>query len=181
MILWNVASKKIEARCAGEVFEFAPNERKKIYNPDIVNHLIFKLRDKGLTAIDEENSGPEAEKKALIDGLKSRWKTLDRVVRNYRTMNKEREANKMTAEAPTEQVQEAAEEASDILEKLKTLEAERYQKIEKYLSDEKTKRAVSEIEESEKIVETKGSFETEIRAKRPGRPRKDAIPSPGNS
>lgn len=180
MILWNVSSKKIEARYDGKVFEFAPNERKRILDLNIVNHLIFKLKSKGLAAIDEEERTPDNEKKSLIDALKERRRSLDFVVRNYRTMNKEREAQKLSAEAPSEAVIDAVEEIQEIDDQLKELLGDRLKKVEKYLNDNRSKEAQEEIENSEQLVETKGSFETEIREKRPGRPRKNAVSPAGN-
>lgn len=180
MILWNVAAKKIEGKYDGRVFEFAPNERKRIMEPDVYNHLIFKLRTRGLVMLDESDQTQESEKKALISGLKERWKILDFVVRNYQTMNKARESQKLAAEAPSDTVMDAAEEAADILEKLKTLEGERYQKVNAYLDDPRAKKIAASIEETKDTVETKGPFETEIKGKRPGRPRKDAHPLTAN-
>jgi hypothetical protein len=179
MILWNIAPKMIEARYDGRVFEFAPNERKRIDNQDICNHLIFKLKAKGLVSV-PEGIDPEAEKKVLIEGLKERWRTLDRVVRNHRTMNKERESNKMTAEAPSEAVIEASEECVNLLEKIKELEGERMSKVDAYLNDDRTRQAQATIDGQEQTVETTGSFSTTVGAKGKKGKRTDAVSSPAN-
>lgn len=173
MIAWNTASKKIESRYDGKVFEFAPNERKRILDQDTYNHLFFKLKIYGLVLMDELDANPEAEKKALRDGLKARWKTVDSVVRSFRTMNKDRESMKLSADSPSETVMDAAEEAASILEQLKDLDGELFKKVESYLSDERSKKIAAEIEENQPNVETKGAFETEIVKKRTGRPKKD--------
>lgn len=178
MILWNVSSKKIEARFDGKVFEFAPNERKKLFNPDVYNHLMFKLRDKGLAILNEENITPEEEKKVLIAGLRARWKSVDKIVRSHRTMNRELERNKLGAEPPSEAVIDAVEECEEILEKLKKLEGERNAKIENYLNDARTQKAAEQIKDSEETVETEGAFKTKLTGRRPGRPKKeDALSS----
>lgn len=179
MILWNVAPKMIEARYDGRVFEFAPNERKRIIDNDVCNHLIFKLKAKGLVQIPEDCNA-DGEKKALIDALKARWKSLDWIVRNHRTMNKEREAHKQTAEAPSEAVVEAAEEAQEILNKLDALQGGRISKVNEYLEDGRTARVAQEISESEEAVETKGQFQTRLKGRRPAKAKTSVVPSTSN-
>jgi len=179
MYVWNTASKKIEARFDGRIFEFAPNERKNIHNPDAVNHLYMKLEKYGLVLLNDGFS-QEDEKKALTDGLKKRWKMLDAKVRGYRTMNKEREAQKMSAEPPSEDIMNCAEEATELLEKMKSLDSDKMKKVEAYLNDDARKDSAESIQNSEQTIQTSGSFETTIGPRRPGRPRKDAAALAGN-
>lgn len=181
MILWNTSGKMIEGMHSGRVWEFAPNEQKKVHDPEVFNHLFFKLKSKGLVLLNEENLTDESKKKALIEGLKARWKSLDFVVRNYRTMNKDRESNKLAAEAPSETVMNCAEEAAEILETLKKLEGEKYKKVEAYLNDDRTKKMAENIADSEKTVETQGSFETKIAPKGSKKAQKSATPSTANT
>lgn len=172
MFAWNTSAKKIEARYDGKVFEFAPNEQKRIHNQDIINHLYMKLEKYGLVLVAEE-AGDDEKKKALLDGIKKRWKMLDSKIRGYRTMNKEREAQKLSAEPPSQDVIDSAEEASELLEKIKQLDSAKMSKVDAYLNDNATKEAEKSIQDSEQTIETSGSFETKIGPKR-GRPRKDA-------
>lgn len=175
MICWNVCDSKIETRYDGQVFEFAPNETKRILNPDVYNHLFFKLKAKGLVLVDETKDNPEYRKGLLIEGLRSRWETLDRVVRNFRTMNMEYKLKGMGEESPSRVVTDCILEASKILKKLKELETEKFNIVEDYLKDDNTVQAAKLINESEEKVETVGVFETKVTGKRPGRPKRESV------
>lgn len=168
MRIWNTASVKIEGRYDGKLFEFEPDQKQTVYDRDAYNHLFFKLEKYGIVLLPEDAT-KEEEKKLLIKGLKARWKTLDFIVRNYRTMNKDREAMKLASEAPSDTVMNSAEEAANLLERLKELEGEKYKKVEDYLNDDRTKKAAEAIAGSEQTVETKGSFETKVGGKRQGK------------
>lgn len=171
MILWNTAAKMIEGQHAGKIFEFAPNERKKIYDPDVYNHLFFAMEKYGLVLLNLEFT-PDEEKKALIKGLKARWKTKDAIVRNYQAVNKAHKSKDMPETPPSDNVIDASEEASEILAQLRELEGDRLKKVESYLKDDKTQKAIKNIEESEEgVVITEGHFETKLKGDRPGRSR----------
>jgi hypothetical protein len=156
-ILWNTSKKQITVMYDGKNNYFAPDEKKSLpYNMDYekayLNHLLFEGERFGLVELSEK-AGVEDIKKAYIKGVKARWRQMDFICRNYRTMNKEREAAKMSAELPSDYVAECAQEAKGLLSELKTLEAEKFKAVEDYLGDGETKKTQDLLDESERKVE----------------------------
>jgi len=157
VILWNTSKKKLEAMYDARPHYFAPDEKKQLsYNTDwdkaLVNHMLFYLEMFGLVQL-AENTTPADINKAYIKGVKNRWRQMDFMCRNFRAMNKEREANKMSSELPSDNVFEAAKEAKELLGELKKLEAEKFQAVDDYLNGDSGK-AQDLLDEGESKVET---------------------------
>jgi hypothetical protein len=169
MILWSTASKMIEGMHAGVTFCFAPNERKKFYDPDVYNHLFFAMERYGLVLLNEETLSAAEEKKALIKGLKAQWKQNDYLIRNYQAVNVALKAKNVPTVAPTDIVVEAAEANAELMKQLEALEGDRIKKVTDYLKDDKVEKAVKEIDKVEDDSKNDGSFESILKGKRPKR------------
>lgn len=160
MILWNTAKKKIEALYDARTHYFAPDEKKIFacnteFDRALVNHLIFHLEPLGLVAFDE-NASPEEVRAAYVKGVKNRWRQMDFLCRNFKEMNKEREANKMSSALPDDRIFEAAEEAKKLLAELRNLEAEKFKAVDDYLNDSQMEKAQELLSETESEVKTSG-------------------------
>jgi hypothetical protein len=159
-ILWNTSKKRIEATYDALPHHFAPDEKKILsfntdYDKALVNHMLFYLEMFGLVQLSERATSDEV-KKGYIKGVKNRWRQMDYLCRNFRTMNKEREASKMSAELPSDTVFEAAREAKELLAELRTLEAEKFKAVDDYLNDPNPGKAQDLLDESDQRVEVSG-------------------------
>lgn len=176
MVLWNTSKSTIETKFDGQPYIFAPGERKKIFDPVIVDHLIYKLEDYGLVSMaDDFNS--EVEKKAKIQGLRNRRKMLDFRVRNFRTMNKEREAMKLTVEPPSDLIIESVNEIEVVDKELEGILQAEYAKVDSYLKTKEMEDTEEKIDDLEESVESSGS---NIGIRKRGRPKKNAVSSSRN-
>lgn len=116
--LWNTSkTSRLETRFDGAVYEFLPNEKKSIYYQDIVNHLVYKLRDKGLVELPDDVK-PEEEKKQYIEGTKRRRHLLKDILVQYQTVNNERVAKNQGKIEPNELEVAAVKEIKFIEEEL---------------------------------------------------------------
>ena len=157
-ILWNTSKHQITVMYDGKNNHFAPDEKKSLpYNMDYekayVNHLIFEGERFGLVELSEKSTSQEDIKKAYTKGVKARWRQMDFLCRNFRTVNKEREAAKMSAELPSDIVVDAAEEAKELLAEIKTLEAKKFAAVDDYLNDGAVSKAQDLLDEADKKVE----------------------------
>jgi len=100
--LWNTSKiSAIESKFDGNIYEFEPNEKKPIYFKDVINHLIYKLMDKGLVELSDEIT-PEDEKKLYILGIKRRRSLLKDILVQYQTVNNERASKNLGKIEPNE-------------------------------------------------------------------------------
>ena len=157
MILWNTSKHKFSGQYDSKFHHFAPDEKKIFsFNTDwdkaLANHLLFQLECFGLVEISEKATGEDI-KKAYTKGVKARWRQMDSLCRNFRTMNKEREAAKMSADLPSDIVVEAASEAKQLLAEIKTLEADKFAAVDSYLNDDTTKKTQDMLDDTEHRVE----------------------------
>ena len=182
MILWNTCNRQIEGKYDGRIFVFAPKERKRLYDRVIIEHLSASMEMYGLVALGTKDGGDEftkeEEDKAYIQGVRNRWKYCDWIVRNWRAMNKEREAQKMSSAAPTKHEENCCLEAAEILEELNKIDGQKIDKMQAYLEDTKTAEAVKAMEENPDELETSG---LETRMPKRGRPRKNVDASAADS
>lgn len=152
MILWNTSRNTIESMYDGIPYRFTPGEKKKIFEPNIINHLIYKLEDYGLVQVSEEITKAEDLKKIEIQGLKNRQRCLDRIIRGWNTMNKEREAAKLSPAPPSDKLVEVCEELEEIEKKLLEASKDKIAIVNKHLNKDKEK-------ESFKNASDKGTIE----------------------
>jgi len=121
--LWNTSKvASLETRFDGNVYEFLPNEKKSIYYQDIVNHLVYKLRDKGLVELPDDVK-PEEEKKHYLSGIKRRRLVLKDILVQYQTVNNERVAKNQGRIEPNELEVAAVKEIRFIEKELGELDA----------------------------------------------------------
>jgi hypothetical protein len=154
VILWNISGETIDTKFDGQPYIFEPNGRKTVYDPIIVNHLIYKLEDFGLVSIPD---GTVDEKSFEVEGIRKRRGMLDFRVRNYRTMNKEREAAKLSPEPPSEIIIQTVDEIERLDSRLKELRASDFSKVEKYLKSQEAEDTVTKMEEQTSSLETDGT------------------------
>ena len=159
MILYNTSDRTIEARYDGKPYTFAPGEKKNFYDPSEINHLVYKLEDYGLVQM-MEGTSKEDEAKLFIEGLRKRRHLLDFRVRNYRTMNKERESNKLSPEPPSDLIIETVDEIEMIDAKLKSLLADKYSKVDSYMKTQEFENTEEKIQEQTKTLNVVGSKST---------------------
>jgi hypothetical protein len=176
-ILWNTSNKKIEGRYDGKFFPFAPKERKRIFDPNVIDVLQINMEPYGLVVLPDEATKAD-EDKAYLEGIKNRWKMCDWVVRNYKTMNIEREGGGVASKAPTKWEEECALEAAEILKEIDSIEQGRISAIDGYLKDSRTAQAQKEINQNPDEVVSDG-LKTEF--KKRGRPSKDANLAPASN
>jgi hypothetical protein len=155
-ILWNVSSFQIETRYDGKPYIFTPNERKNFYDPNEINHLIYKLEDYGLIQMPDGTTAA-AEKPFLIEGLRKRRKMLDFRVRNFRTMNKEREAAKLSPEPPSDLIIETVDEIEVVDKRLKEMLADKFAKVDAFMKTQEFDDTTTKMNEQTPAVEIKGS------------------------
>lgn len=157
MILWNVSSKAIETRYDGRVYAFLPNERKNFYDPNEISHLNYKLEDYGLVSMPEGTSDVEIEKKFEIEGLRKRRRMLDFRVRNFRTMNKEREAAKLSPEPPSDLIIDTVDEIETVDSKLQSMLADKFAKVDAFMKTQEFGDTTEKMDNQTKEVLTVGS------------------------
>lgn len=168
MIIWNTSKVMLEGMFDGQIYEFAPMEKKRIFNPDVVNHLIFKLSDYGLVSYPDEleaEKNEQAIQKHFIEGLRNRRKMLDSRVRNFRTMNKEREAAKMSAEQPTDLIVDTVKEIKAIDEELAKLKKDDYAMVSEYMGTQPEEEAQTAIDETNRGVQSNPDLSVSISGK----------------
>lgn len=159
-ILWNTCDRPIEGKYDGRIYTFAPKERRRLYDKLVVEHLAVSMEMYGLMVLGTKDGGDEftkdEEDKARLQGLKNRWKYCDWVVRNWRSMNKDREAQKMSAAPPTQHEENCCLEAAEILEELNRMDGKKIDKMQAYLEDSKTAQAVQAMEANPDELVTSG-------------------------
>jgi hypothetical protein len=156
MILWNVSSQPIQTKFDGRIHAFAPGERKALHEPVEINHIIYKLEDYGLVSM-PEGTTKEQEQKFEIEGLRKRRGLLDFRIRNFRTMNKEREAAKLSAEPPSDLIIETVDEINEIDEKLKSLMSDKFAKVDAFMKTQEFGDTIEKMDSQTKTIETSGS------------------------
>ena len=154
MILYNVSNQQIETRYDGKPYIFMPNEKKNFYDPNEINHLIYKLEDYGLVQMPD---GTTDEKPFIIDGLRKRRKMLDFRVRNFRTMNKEREAAKLSPEPPSDLIIDTVDEIEVVDKRLKDMLADKFAKVDAFMKTQEFDDTTTKMNEQTPAVEIKGS------------------------
>lgn len=153
MILWNPTFESIESKYDGKVYTFQADERKRIFEPWIYNHLMMKLQEKGLVLLPDEGITDDMIKTKRIDGLKARRKMHDRIVQNFTTLNKEREASKMSSERPSVAVINAVRNIKKINNVLDKISEKDFMEVEEYVGQNREKWAEDEIKTIDSRVE----------------------------
>lgn len=156
MILWNTSSKPIETRYDGKVYTFVPGERKSVYDPNELTHLVYKLEDYGLVSM-KEGISKEEERLFEIEGLRKRRRMLDFRVRNFRTMNKEREGAKLSPEPPSDLIIETVEEIEFVDNRLKSMLADKFAKVDAFMKTQEFDDTTEKMDAQTPVVETQGS------------------------
>lgn len=139
MILWNTSKAEVESKFDGKITTFKGGEKKRVNDRVEGQHLLFKLEPRGVVELPDTDDMFRAAwdskelEPYLIKGLKARRKTLDFVVQNFRTKNKEREAQKLASEPPDDHVINCVKEIGAIDEVMKTLKADDYKLVDEYL------------------------------------------------
>jgi hypothetical protein len=156
MIMYNPTMSSIETRYDGKVYLFISGEKKSIYDPNEINHLIYKLEDQGLVSM-AEGTKPEEEKPFVIAGLRKRRHFLDFRVRNFCTMNKERESAKLSAEPPSDLIIDTVNEIEAIDLKMKELLAKDFAKVDAYMKTQEGVDTTEKMDAQTQSVEMSGS------------------------
>lgn len=168
MLLLNTRAKKVEGMFDGRITEFEPFEMKRVDDRVEGAHLLLKLMPYGVidvkdTKLENEhlfmpttNGVPPAVNPKLVPdftrGLRGLRSTLDGVVGQYRSMNKDREAAKMARELPSPYVVECVKELEAIDGFLKQANAADYELVERYMSSAPEQDASQAIEAAEPRV-----------------------------
>lgn len=114
-ILWNISKKScIAAKFNGEEFSFKPEEKKKVYIPDVVKHLVYKLAPKGLVLVPDDLNDDAELKRLYVAGLRRRRAMLKDVITQYVTANNERKAQQLGTVEPTQYEADCVREIKDI-------------------------------------------------------------------
>ena len=177
MLLINVAKNTIESKFDGRFSIFKSGEKKRFLDKTEGAHILFKLTDYGLVEIpdtrqfEDAQLGDDVLKPYVITGLKSRRLTLNRVIQNFRTMNKEREAAKLSSETPSEDVIRHVKEINDIDSVLNDLQADDLAIVDKFLSDSDEQKTAKAIENSQVTLDKVGVSGYKISHGKPGRPK----------
>ena len=172
-VLWNVSKSKIEGRYNGAFYVWAPGERKIIRNDDAADFLVLQLEMYGITSF-EENPTKEIEHKAHVKGLRNRWKYCYGIVKNWQAQNKEREAGKLGAQAPTEVEESCALEQKELLDQIDMLEGNKMTAMNEALADHRAAKALKAVEEQEITVKDEG---VSLSMNRKGRPTNVTTPT----
>ena len=158
MILWNTSGKLVQGKFNGKVFTFQPDEndgcKRRIGEDVIVNHLYFKLCTYGIVKLPDDGITDELIKSERLKGIKARRKMLEGRLRNYRTMNKEREAAKLSPEQPTDIIIETCEELDQVDAILKTINKAAFESVDRRLNTLPEETAEDNINQRELKVET---------------------------
>lgn len=119
--LWNCSLQILKTRFDGKPYVFAPGEKKviteqvvhitvgdqdeeRVYRaPAIINHILYKLGEKGVVLIPDGSNNDEI-KKIKIDGLKKAQSDCVRQLLNFETLNEERKKQGLSKELPSETV-----------------------------------------------------------------------------
>lgn len=139
MLLLNTSKKPIEAKFDGVITSFGPREKKRVDSRTQGDHILFKLQPYGLVELPDTvefltaKDDSKTVEPYLIRGMRERRKMLDKVVQNFRTMNKEREAAKLAADIPGDYVIACVKEIKEIDELLKALKADDIKAVDDYL------------------------------------------------
>lgn len=154
MLLLNTSTKTLETKFDGQLVIIKPGEKKILLDRVQAEHVLFKLMDYGLVEIPDRTevheAAPDSELMApfYVKGLQMRRKYLNNVVQNFRTMNKEREAAKLSSEQPSDFIVECVKEIRDTDTKLAALRADDLSIVEKYLSTTESADAAVDIEKN---------------------------------
>lgn len=186
MLLLNTSQFEIETKFDGKVHTFAPFENKRINDGIEGSHVLFKLSMYGVIELPDTREYEEAKlgdkilEEHLVKGMRSYRKTLNGVVMNYRTMNKEREAAKLSAEQPNDNIIESVKRIKAIDQELANLKADDYKLVEDYLGKGSTKQAEGDIKKLDRNVNEDGKLTGEANlAKKNGKPEKEKGSSTG--
>lgn len=172
-ILWNTSSKELETQFNGRFVCFSPGEKKSFGDrDDVLNHVHMKLDRYGVVKL-RKNANEEETRKAILDGLKARHKTLRFVIEQFQASNKAREARQMSPEMPSDHVSECVLEDEAILEKIKELDGEKAKRVNDYFKNiEKREKEILEVTNTnDKVVVT--ATGATIEKRKPGRPKKE--------
>lgn len=172
-VLWNVSKVKAEGRHDGKFYVFAPDERKIIRSDDVANFLVTQLEMYGIVSF-EENPTKEIELKAHVKGLRNRWKYCYGIVKNWQAQNKEREAGKLGAQAPTEVEENCAIEQKELLDQIDKLEGNKMTMMNEALADNRSAQALKAVQEQEETIKEDG---VNLTMNRKGRPQNVATPT----
>lgn len=121
-ILWNISkTASLEAKFDGIAHVFKPNEKKKFYLPDLVNHLVYKLAAKGLVLVPDDESDADRISELYLAGLRRRRAVLHDVVVQFQTANNERKASQKGQIEPSPYEIACVKEIKDIDAEIKNL------------------------------------------------------------
>lgn len=162
MLLMNMSKAVLETKFDGRYSIFKSGEKK--YYADKVEgaHVLFKLLDYGLAEIPDSSQftnaslGDEILNPYVIKALQARRFTLNRVIQNFRAMNKEREAAKLASESPTPEIVDKVKEINDIDTALNVLQSNDMALVEKFLSDSTEQTTADQIENNQPKLEKAG-------------------------
>lgn len=178
MLLFNPTDSYIETKFDGQIQGFKPFQKRRVNDGHEGIHVIFKLAPYGLVELtdDTEHASAEIGDKILdpfvIKGLKERRKTLTKVVLNFRTMNKEREAAKLSASQPEQNIIEAVKSIKSIDNTLKELNADDYNMVKDFLDDNESEEAQKGVDELDHSIDEDGKIvATKPKAKKKSSPK----------
>lgn len=180
MRLWNISNEKLDGMYDGIPYSFQPKEKIDFYDKVIGAHLLMKLGLYGVIEIPEKEIDEQEIEKYELSGLRMRRKTLDDRVRNWRTMNKEREAAKLSPEPPSDLMIQTIKEIKQIDDRLAELLREDNDLVNSYLNQQESKDAEQKMNELNMQISGDSLTHaltglTTLATPKKGRPRKDAV------
>lgn len=157
MLLWNTTQHEIESKFDGKISLFKPKEKKRFYDLVEGSHILLKLEPYGVVEIpDRDDLTEKILEPYLVKGLQSRLNTHNKVIQNFRTMNKEREAAKLSADMPSDDIVDKVKECNSIKDQLKALKADELSMVDKYLSETESEDAQRNIDDTFVRIEKDG-------------------------
>lgn len=164
MLLLNTNPRTIETKFDGQIVIFKGGERKRLQDKAQADHVYFKLQPYGVIELPDDYAHAEAKaedpalKPFIIAGLKELRKTMNKVVQNFRTMNKEREAAKLSAEQPSETIIDCVKQIKWLDDKLAAMNADDYKMVDAYLSGSEEAAATEGIDALDRRVDADGKL-----------------------
>lgn len=170
--LWNISkTATLEAKFDGIPHVFKPEEKKKIFLPDLVNHLVYKLAPKGLVMVPDDEKDADKITALYLAGLRRRRSMLHDVIVQFQTANNERKAAQKGQIEPSPYEIECVKEIKAIDAEIKNLTQASKADVDlvnEYLQTEGTSKDVDDamsrvaLGKSGKIEASGPQFSTEI-------------------
>jgi hypothetical protein len=176
MRLFNASKQDLEAMYDGQIYNFGPCQSLDFYDKVTASHILMKLEPYGVVEMPEKDLEEKAIETFELKGLRRRWQTLDMRLREWRTMNKEREAGKLSAMQPTDLIIETCKELDEIEKRLEIIQKDDRDLVHRRLNEQATKEAQGELDDRNLAIGG-DSMTHKVVGKRKVR---DAVQSPGN-